>query len=104
MSRCIQVYPFVARNHGGIPFSGVCPFYFSPDEQGGGWGGGYAARLFFCSLSLFSRPRAGLATVKSSFFGLATNTPNVRNNNNSDFFLITYIIAVEFSPTITVNC
>ena len=28
MSRCIHVYPFVARNHGGIPFSGVCPFYF----------------------------------------------------------------------------
>ena len=27
MSRCIHVYPFVARNHGGIPFSGVCPFY-----------------------------------------------------------------------------
>ena len=25
MSRCIYVYPFVARNHGGIPFSGVCP-------------------------------------------------------------------------------
>ena len=24
MSRCIHVYPFVARNHGGIPFSGVC--------------------------------------------------------------------------------
>ena len=28
MSRCIHVYPFVARNHGGIPFSGVCPLYF----------------------------------------------------------------------------
>ena len=25
MSRCFHVYPFVARNHGGIPFSGVCP-------------------------------------------------------------------------------
>ena len=25
MSRCIHVYSFVARNHGGIPFSGVCP-------------------------------------------------------------------------------
>ena len=25
MSRRIHVYPFVARNHGGIPFSGVCP-------------------------------------------------------------------------------
>ena len=28
MSRCIHVYSFVARNHGGIPFSGVCPFIF----------------------------------------------------------------------------
>ena len=27
MSRCIHVYSFVARNHGGIPFSGVCPFF-----------------------------------------------------------------------------
>ena len=25
MSRCIHVYPFVGRNRGGIPFSGVCP-------------------------------------------------------------------------------
>ena len=25
MSRCIHVYPFVARNYGGISFSGVCP-------------------------------------------------------------------------------
>ena len=25
MLRCIHAYPFVARNHGGIPFSGVCP-------------------------------------------------------------------------------
>ena len=37
----------------------------------------YAARLFFF-FALFSRPRAaGLATVLSSFFGLATNTLNV---------------------------
>ena len=28
MSRCIHVYPFVAWNHGGIPFSGVCPYIF----------------------------------------------------------------------------
>ena len=28
MSRCIHVYSFVARNHGGIPFSGVCPIFF----------------------------------------------------------------------------
>ena len=35
----------------------------------------------FVLFSLLSRPRAGLATVLSSFFGLATNTLNVRNNN-----------------------
>ena len=32
MSRCIHVYPFVARNHGGIPFSGVCPISFLKDH------------------------------------------------------------------------
>ena len=48
----------------------------------GGGGGGYAARLYLCVLfSLSSRQRAGLATVQSSFSGLATNTLNVRNNN-----------------------
>ena len=47
-------------------------------------GGGYAARLFhFVLCFLLSRPRAGLANVQSSFFGLlATNTLNVRNINN----------------------
>ena len=38
-------------------------FFFSPNEQRGGGGG--AASLFF--FSLFSRPRAGLATVSSLF-------------------------------------
>ena len=33
MSRCIHVYPFVARNHGGAPFSGVCPFFFIQDNK-----------------------------------------------------------------------
>ena len=37
-------------------------FIFSPNEQRAG-GGGCAARLFFFFFSLFSRPRAGLATV-----------------------------------------
>ena len=37
--------------------------------------------LFF---SLSSRPRAGLATVLSIFFELATNTLNVRNNNSNN--------------------
>ena len=33
MSRCIHVYPFVARNHGGIPFSGVCPSFYGTTRQ-----------------------------------------------------------------------
>ena len=36
--------------------------------------------FYFVLFSLFSKPRAGLATVQSSFFGLATNTLNARNN------------------------
>ena len=54
--------------------------YFIRTSSGGGWGGGYAARLFLLFSFPFSRPRAGLVTVQSSFFGLATNTLNVRNN------------------------
>ena len=52
MSRCIHVYPFVARNHGGIPFSGVCPFIFSERAaRGGGGGGGMRCQTF--SFSVF---------------------------------------------------
>ena len=47
-----------------------------------GEGGGEALQTFsFVLFSLFSRPRAGLVTVKSSFFSLATNTLNVSINN-----------------------
>ena len=60
-------------------------FYFSPNEQQRRRGGGGRRRTFYCVLfSLFSRPRAGLATVQRSFFALATNTLNVRNNNNNN--------------------
>ena len=41
------------------------------------WG---CARDKLMSLSAALYQRAGLATVSSSFFGLATNTLNVRNN------------------------
>ena len=59
---------------------------FYPNEQRGGWGVGYVARRFsFVLVSLFSRPRAGLATVPRNFFGLATNMLNVRNNNNYNY-------------------
>ena len=58
--------------------------YFSSNEQGGGvGGGGYAARLFL----LFSFPYSAdherdWPPCKVVFFGLTTNTLNVRNNNN----------------------
>ena len=57
-------------------------------------GEGDAARHFssFFFPLLFSRPQAGLATVyevPGSFFGLATNTLNVRNNNRSDLNVLT---------------
>ena len=38
-------------------------FYFSPDEQCGGWGGVCCQTSSFVIFSLFSRPRAGLAIV-----------------------------------------
>ena len=57
---------------------------FSSNEQHGGRGDGGGAvgvrcqTFSFVLFSLFSRPRAELATVQSSFFGLTTNTLNVR--------------------------
>ena len=56
----------------------------SPYEQWGGGGGAARFSLFVVFFSLFGRQRAGLATVYSSFFGLAINSSNVRNNNNSN--------------------
>ena len=59
-------------------------FFSERAALGGGGGGGGAARLFlFVPFSLFSRPRAELTTVQSSFFGLTINTLNARNNNNN---------------------
>ena len=53
-----------------------------PNEQREGWGGGCAAGLtIYVLFFLFSRPREGLVTTLSSFFGLAANSLNVRNNN-----------------------
>ena len=53
MSRCIHVYSFVARNHGGIPFSGVCPFFL----------------LFFCFL-VRKIPFAGIELTSQRVRGL----------------------------------
>ena len=57
---------------------GVIFYFYFFSERGGG-----AHQTFFFFVSLFSRPRAGLATCKVVFFGLATNALNVRNNNNN---------------------
>ena len=41
--------------------------------------------FFFCSLFPVQQTTSGIGhRVKSSFFGLATNTLNVRNNNNNN--------------------
>ena len=58
--------------------------YFLRTSNVGGGGELCCQTFSFVLFSLFSRPRAGLATVLSSFFGLATNTLNVRNNNNNN--------------------
>ena len=89
MSRCIHVYSFVARNHGGIPFSGVCPlFIFS--ERAVCWGvggGGCAARLFvlFAFPCLADHEQRDWPSCKVVLFRLATSTLDVRNNNNNIF-------------------
>ena len=57
---------------------------FSPDEQleGGGALPDFFSSLFF---PLFSRPRAELTTVKSCFFGLATNTTGAYYHRENPF-------------------
>ena len=39
--------------------------------------------FFFCSLFPVQQTTSGIGHRVSSFFGLATNTLNVRNNNNN---------------------
>ena len=73
-------------------------FFFSLNEQCGGWGGGGggAARLFI----LFSFPCSAdherdWPPCKVVFFGLATNTLNVRNNTNTNNFIPTMGVGKE---------
>ena len=51
-----------------------------------GGGGGMLPDFFFCSLFPVQQTTSGIGhSVKyGSFFGLATNTLNVRNNNNNN--------------------
>ena len=53
--------------------------------MGGGGGGGYAARLFiFLSFPCSADHERDWPSCKVVFFGLATNTLNVRNSNNNN--------------------
>ena len=58
----------VAPRHVDAPPDFLFLFYFFLRTSSARGGGGGAARLFFFFFPLFSRPRAGLATVSSSFF------------------------------------
>ena len=58
-------------------------FFFSPNEQRAGEGGGGAARLFLFSFFPCSADHErDWPPCRVVFFGLATNALNVRNNNN----------------------
>ena len=82
----------------------VILFIFSERAVWGGGGGGVCYQTFSVVLfSLLSRPRAGLATVQSSFFGLATNTLNVKNNvyfqvNNGVLYFMDYEDNLHYGP------
>ena len=58
------------------------------DELTRAGGGGYAARLFlFFSFTCSADHERDWPPCKVFFFGLATNTLNVRNNNNNNIVL-----------------
>ena len=59
-------------------------------------GGGCYQTAYLVLFALPSRPRAGLVIVKSTCFGLAINTLNVRSNNNKKL-LKEYISTVGLS-------
>ena len=67
----------------------TCFYSFFPNEQRGGWGGGGGVRcqpFYFVLFSLSADHERDWppckVLLKYSFFGLATNTLNVRNNNH----------------------
>ena len=61
---------------------------------GGGGGGGYAARLFLLfSFSCSAEDERDWPPCKVVFFGLATNTLNVRNNEVGNPFKY-YVVAL----------
>ena len=60
-------------------------FYsFSQNEQRGVWGGGALPDFFVCSLFPVQQTTSGIGHRVKYFWGLATNTLNMRNNNNSN--------------------
>ena len=77
---------------------------FSPNEQRGGWGGrgGGATRLFSSSLFFpVQQTTSGIGHRVIFFSGLATNTLNVRNNNNN--YTIDPLAPLVL-PQLMINC
>ena len=72
MSRCIHVYPFVARNHGGIPFSGVClkinslPSYTQPGQSASSIGRPNNANIIMTEMRHMSKTRAVATETRST--------------------------------------
>ena len=62
-------------------------FLFFPNEQRAGEGGGGDARLFFFFFSFSADHERDWSPCKVVFFGLATNTLNVRNNKQQQSVL-----------------
>ena len=64
-------------------------FFFSERAARGGRWGGSDARLFFFFCSFSADHEQDWSPCKVVFFGLATNTLNVRNNNKQQQSMLT---------------
>ena len=78
-------------------------FFFSERAPRARGGGGGAARLFFSFFSLFSRPRAGLATVESSFFRVGNQCAECEKQQTttgvcSDSIIINNVVKHPLEP------
>ena len=74
---------------------------FSPNEQraGGGGGGGALPDFFFSFFPCSADHERDWPPCKVVFFGLATNTLNVRNNNNKNNCCTITLIAMQGHQT-----